>query len=133
MSKHPSQVDAASLLAEEKERRLAEERAIAALKLQRKQRLQAMTIKRQRNLDYLKVQCDWYRRSLIRSCFTLTHTFFHYRKYTKAVATGLTRFCSHLRIFTITSAERFQSLESIPSFPWASASPRLSSSIPAYP
>jgi hypothetical protein len=55
MSK-PSQVDAATLLAEEKDRRLAEERAIAALKLQRKQRLQAMSIKRQRNLDYLKVQ-----------------------------------------------------------------------------
>jgi hypothetical protein len=62
MSK-PGQVDPATLLAEEKERRLAEERAIAALKLQRKQRLQAMSIKRQRNLDYLKVQFGHHRHS----------------------------------------------------------------------
>lgn len=47
--------DIATALAEEKERKLAEERSSAALKLQRKQRLQAMVIKRQRNLAYLKV------------------------------------------------------------------------------
>jgi hypothetical protein len=39
----------------EKEKRLAEERAQAALKLQRKQRLEALIIKRKGNLQYLKV------------------------------------------------------------------------------
>lgn len=51
-----SNMDIATALAEEKERKLAEERSIAALKLQRKQRLQAMIIKRQTNLAYLKVK-----------------------------------------------------------------------------
>jgi hypothetical protein len=52
----PSHADqSAAVSAEERERRLVEERAQAALKLQRKQRLQAMAIKRQRNLAYLKV------------------------------------------------------------------------------
>jgi hypothetical protein len=55
MSKHHSAADAAIFAAEEKERKIAEERALAALKLQRKQRLQAMSIKRQRNFAYLKV------------------------------------------------------------------------------
>lgn len=62
MQKHSAQSDATNVaeekerrLAEEKERKLAEERALAALKLQRKQRLQAMVIKRQRNFAYLKV------------------------------------------------------------------------------
>eukprot|EP01032_Pedospumella_encystans_P014292 gene14292-16429_t len=49
-----SSADIANSLAEERERKIAEERANAALKLQRKQRLQAMIIKRQRNLAYLK-------------------------------------------------------------------------------
>eukprot|EP01032_Pedospumella_encystans_P014280 gene14280-16417_t len=49
-----SSADIANALAEERERKIAEERANAALKLQRKQRLQAMIIKRQRNLAYLK-------------------------------------------------------------------------------
>ena len=53
MNKHPNQLDVANALAEEKERKIAEERALAALRLQRKQRLQAMVIKRQRNLAYL--------------------------------------------------------------------------------
>jgi len=53
-----SSTDIANALAEERERKLAEERANAALKLQRKQRLQAMIIKRQRNLAYLKVKLD---------------------------------------------------------------------------
>jgi hypothetical protein len=39
----------------EKEKRLADERAQAALKLQRKQRLEALIIKRKGNLQYLKV------------------------------------------------------------------------------
>ena len=56
MNKHPNQLDVANALAEEKERKIAEERALAALRLQRKQRLQAMVIKRQRNLAYLKVK-----------------------------------------------------------------------------
>jgi hypothetical protein len=65
MSK-PSVSDVTSVVPEEKEKvrlaeerllekRLAEERAIAALKLQRKQRLQAMVIKRKRNFGYLNV------------------------------------------------------------------------------
>ena len=41
---------------EEKERRLAEERALAALRLQRKQRLDALVRKRKTNLKYLQVK-----------------------------------------------------------------------------
>lgn len=40
---------------EEKDRKLAEERAEAARKLQRKQRLEAMVQKRKTNFAYLKV------------------------------------------------------------------------------
>ena len=42
--------------AEEKERRLAEERR--ALKLQRRQRLEALVRKRKANLQFLKVRCN---------------------------------------------------------------------------
>lgn len=56
-------LDSAAVLADEKEKRLAEERSTAALKLQRKQRLQAMIQKRRTNLSYLKVltnlKCIW--------------------------------------------------------------------------
>lgn len=58
MSKQHSEVDTAAAAADEREKKIAEERALAALKLQRKQRLQAMSIKRQRNFEYLKACAD---------------------------------------------------------------------------
>mmetsp|Transcript_9596 Transcript_9596/g.15968 ORF Transcript_9596/g.15968 Transcript_9596/m.15968 type:complete len:506 (+) Transcript_9596:29-1546(+) len=54
MIKTNSNVDNLSASAEEKERRLAEQRSIAAHRLQRKQRLQAMIQKRQTNFAYLQ-------------------------------------------------------------------------------
>jgi hypothetical protein len=43
---------------EERERRLAEERVLTALRLQRKQRLEALVRKRKDNLKYLQVQTN---------------------------------------------------------------------------
>lgn len=40
---------------EDKDKKIAEERSVAAQKLQRKQRLEAMVAKRNTNLNYLKV------------------------------------------------------------------------------
>jgi hypothetical protein len=52
-----SHSDLAGAFAEE-ERKLAEERLIAAQKLQRKQRLQAVVLKRQNNFRYLQVSAS---------------------------------------------------------------------------
>lgn len=41
---------------DDKDRKIAEERSVAAQKLQRKQRLEAMVAKRNTNFDYLKVR-----------------------------------------------------------------------------
>lgn len=74
---------------EEKERRLAEERAIAALRLQRKQRLDALVRKRKTNLRYLQVSCVVFDMFPIFSLSFITELYFSpHRKLMKVVPSG---------------------------------------------
>jgi hypothetical protein len=87
----PAPAHPMALSAEDKEKKLAEARMLAAHRLQRKQRLQLLVHKRKTNLAYLKVQTTNVHFNL---CIHILYTIYIYkfmilsRKFTRAIAIG---------------------------------------------